>query len=162
MFIPEVSLIASLCRECTNCRSCTKSPRWLLLQDRPEDALNALRQVREGKFSPEEIEAELAMILHAVRTETKQLPIINIFRGTNATRTMIVVGSNVFMQASGQIFAQVYGALFVKSLGTVNPFTISVVLAVVNLCTAVAAMIMIDKVGRRLVNPPYHHSIGHR
>lgn len=122
----------------------------------------------------------MAMITHAVRAETTQLPFINIFRGTNLTRTIIVCGVNFFMQGSGQIFgaysghrrgedcrapfhrpvnmgitdmyplsAQVYGALFIRSLGTVNPFAMTVVIAAVNLATPVGAMILIDKVGRR-------------
>ena len=89
------------------------------------------------------------MISHAVRTESKQLPFINIFLGSNAKRTIIVVGVNIFMQSTGQIFAQVYGALFVRDIGTVNPFSITVTIAAVNLVTAVAAMFLIDKVGRR-------------
>lgn len=91
----------------------------------------------------------MAMITHAVRSEAKQLPFVNIFLGTNLTRTIIVCGVNFFMQGSGQIFTQVYGALFIRSLGTVNPFTMTVVIAAVNLVTSVVAMILIDKVGRR-------------
>ncbi|KAM0295982.1 hypothetical protein ACHAPM_010699 [Fusarium culmorum] len=47
------------------------------------------------------------------------------------------------------IFTSIYGALFVKSLGTVNPFTVTVVIAVVNSCTSLLAMVLTDKLGRR-------------
>lgn len=43
----------------------------------------------------------------------------------NLKRTLIVIGVNVFLQLTGQNFASVYGAIFIKSLGVVNPFTMA-------------------------------------
>lgn len=62
---------------------------------------------------------------------------------------MIVCGANFFFQATGQIFTGIYGAIYVKSLGTVNPFSITVAIAVVNVVTAFLAMALLDRAGRR-------------
>jgi len=107
--------------------------------------------LRKGKSTDEEIDAELAAIFQSTQQLHKRGSIRDIFRGTNLRRTMIVSGANFFFQATGQIFTGIYGAIFVKSLGTVNPFTITVTMAVVNVCTAFLAMILLDRVGRRYV-----------
>lgn len=76
----------------------------------------------------------------------------DIFRGPNMRRTLIVVGANVLMQAIGQQFTSIYGALYAKSLGTVNPFNVTIAIAVVNVATAWVAMTLIDRMGRRSVD----------
>lgn len=64
---------------------------------------------------------------------------------------MVVTGANFFLQSTGQIFTSIYGALYVKSLGTINPFNVTVIIAVVSTCTSLLAMVMTDKLGRRYV-----------
>lgn len=72
------------------------------------------------------------------------------FRGTvNLKRTFIVIGANFFLQGTGSTFASVYGALFVKSLNTINPFTITVSMAAINMVVGFAAMVGVDRIGRR-------------
>ncbi|KXJ90387.1 general substrate transporter [Microdochium bolleyi] len=125
------------------------SPRWLLMKDRPEEAMRVLRQLREGKFTDEQIEAEFATISHALQNTVAQGSFLDIWRGTNLRRTNIVIGANVFLQATGQLFISLYGALFVKSLGTVNPFTITCIIAATNVLTAGLSMLLTDRLGRR-------------
>jgi SP family sugar:H+ symporter-like MFS transporter len=105
--------------------------------------------LRSGKFTEEEIDEEFASIVQATGQLHQNGSFLDIFKGTNLRRTMIVAGANFFFQATGQIFTSIYGAIYVKSLGTVNPFTITVVIAVVNVCTAFLAMALLDRVGRR-------------
>ena len=107
--------------------------------------------LRQGKFSEEDINEELQAIFQSTQQLHKRGSLKDIFQGTNLRRTMIVCGANFFFQATGQIFTSIYGAIFVKSLGTVNPFTITVILAVVNVCTAFLAMTLLDRIGRRYV-----------
>ncbi|TPX12979.1 uncharacterized protein E0L32_006624 [Thyridium curvatum] len=126
-----------------------ESPRWLVLKDRPEDGMKALRQLRDGKFTDQEIEEEFAVIVAGIRQEVEQGSFQDIFKRDQFRRTMVVLGCNFLLQATGQIFTQMYGALFVKSLGTINPFTVTIILAVVNTLTAILAMVLTDKLGRR-------------
>lgn len=64
---------------------------------------------------------------------------------------MIVVGVNFFQQATGQAFASQYGAIFIKSLGTVNPFDMTLINGAVNCFGLVLSLTLVDKIGRRLV-----------
>lgn len=128
-----------------------QSPRWLLIKDRPKEAMRVLRLLREGKFTDEQIETEYATIVNALQNTVAQGSFKDIWRGTNLRRTYIVIGANVFLQATGQLFISLYGALFVKSLGTVNPFTITAVIAATNVSTAGLSMLLTDRLGRRLV-----------
>ncbi|KAH6664752.1 general substrate transporter [Plectosphaerella plurivora] len=125
------------------------SPRWLILKDRGDEAMTALRRFREGKYTEEEIQHEYRTIHDAVHKTVRQGSFVDIFRGTNLKRTYIVAGANFFLQATGQIFTSIYGAIYVKSLGTVNPFNITITIAVVNVCTSLLAMVLTDKLGRR-------------
>jgi MFS transporter, SP family, sugar:H+ symporter len=126
-----------------------QSPRWLILKDRQEEAMQSLRRLRAGKFSEEEIESEFRMMVIAIQQDRQKGTFFDIFRRQHIRRTIVVVGANFFLQGTGQNFTSIYGALFVKSLGTVNPFTITVTIAVVNTVTAFLAMMLLDRVGRR-------------
>lgn len=138
-------------RQVSELTMCHQSPRWLILKDRPEEAMAVLRELRAGKFTDADIEAEFAMILHKIQESQDQGTFLDIFQGTHRRRTGIVVGANFFLQATGQLFTALYGALFVKSLGTINPFTVTVIIALVNVCTAFLAMTLFDRLGRRCV-----------
>lgn len=111
--------------------------------------MRVLHELRDGKFSDEDIEAEFVMILHKIQASQEQGTFLDIFRSRHRRRTGIVVGSNFFLQATGQLFTSLYGAIYVKSLGTVNPFNITVTIALVNVATAFVAMTLFDRVGRR-------------
>jgi MFS transporter, SP family, sugar:H+ symporter len=132
-------------RKTDNCQS----PRWLILKDRHEEALESLRKFRVGKFSDEEIDIEFRGMVDSIQKNKQSGTFFDIFRRQHFRRTIVVVGANFFLQGTGQQFTSIYGAPFVKSLGTVNPFTITVVIAAVNVVTAVAAQIMLDRIGRR-------------
>lgn len=58
---------------------------------------------------------------------------------------------NFFQQATGQAFASTYGAIFIKDIGTVNPFTMTIVNAIVNLVMVFIGLYLTDRVGRRYV-----------
>jgi hypothetical protein len=35
------------------------------------------------------------------------------------------LGANIFLQLTGQNFVSVYGVIFIKSIGVINPFTMT-------------------------------------
>ncbi|KAM0292366.1 hypothetical protein ACHAPQ_008239 [Fusarium lateritium] len=125
------------------------SPRWLLTKDRTEEARAALGKLRQGKQTEAEIDEQFAALQYALEHETEQGKYIELFQGKNLKRTGIVVAMNFFQQATGQAFASTYGAIFIRDIGTVNPFTMTIVNAVVNLCSAFAGLYLVDRAGRR-------------
>ncbi|KAL0940279.1 vegetative cell wall protein gp1 [Colletotrichum truncatum] len=129
-----------------------ESPRWLAMQGRDEEALVALTKLREGKFIEEQIAAEMAHIRAGIDREVEKGTFKDMFHDKQVTkRTMSVIGVNFFLQATGSIFASVYGAIFVKQLGFINPFTVTMITSSINIVMCVCSMVLLDKMGRRNV-----------
>jgi len=59
-----------------------------------------------------------------------------------------VIGVNVFLQVTGQNFVSVYGSIFIKSLGVVNPFTMASINAAVSIVFVLITQAVTDKTGR--------------
>ncbi|RBR19952.1 hypothetical protein FVER53590_12263 [Fusarium verticillioides] len=126
-----------------------ESPRWLLTKDRTEEARDALGKLRQGKETEAEINESFSALQYALEHEPEQGNYLELFQGKNLKRTAIVVAMNFFQQATGQAFASTYGAIFIRDIGTVNPFTMTIVNAIVNLCSAFAGLYLVDRAGRR-------------
>lgn len=128
-----------------------ESPRWLAIQDRHEEAMHSLTRLRKGKFTEKEIQEEFRDMLLNLKHEREMEKgvLADIFKGFNLRRTLIVCMVNFFLQATGQAFASQYGALFIKGLGTVNQFTMSIIASAINCGISGVAMIMVDSIGRR-------------
>lgn len=88
-----------------------ESPRWLLKNGRVEEARKALTTYRQGKFTKEQIETEFSELEYALEHEIEEGKFMDIFKGNNLKRTVLVVFINFFQQATGQAFASQYGAI---------------------------------------------------
>jgi hypothetical protein len=77
------------------------SPRWLLSKDREEEALAALKRLRP-KADAEDgtCEAEIQTIRAALQEHVHKGPWIDLFRGTNLRRTMLVIVFYFYQQVS--------------------------------------------------------------
>ncbi|KAF9874435.1 vegetative cell wall protein gp1 [Colletotrichum karsti] len=129
-----------------------ESPRWLAMQGRNEEALVALTRLRRGKFTETQITEEMEHIRAGIDREVEKGTFKDMFRGKQTTkRTLSVMGVNFFLQATGSIFASVYGAIFVKQLGFINPFTVTIITSVINIFMCLGSMVLLDKMGRRNV-----------
>ncbi|KAF7550904.1 hypothetical protein G7Z17_g5393 [Cylindrodendrum hubeiense] len=126
-----------------------ESPRWLLRKNRVEDAWLNFRKLRDGAFSEEQMEAEFKELRTSLEQEVEQGKFAELFRGINLKRTLIAVGVNFFQQAGGQAFISQYGAVYVKSLGTINPFGFNLITASINIVTMVTILLWADLIGRR-------------
>ncbi|KAI5459034.1 general substrate transporter [Mariannaea sp. PMI_226] len=125
-----------------------ESPRWLLLKDRREDALESLRRLR-GSISQHDLEEELGLLEASLKEEQNQGTYRDLFRGSNLKRTLIAMGVNFFIQATGSPFTAAYGTLFVQSLHSINPFNFSIMSSCINTFCCLVAITITDKVGRR-------------
>ncbi|KAF4448945.1 hypothetical protein F53441_7714 [Fusarium austroafricanum] len=128
-----------------------ESPRWLLRQNRVEDARKSLEDIRKGAFTDEQIEAEFQELRVSLEQETEQGRLVELLRGLNFKRTLIVMVVNFFQQASGQAFMSQYGTIYVKSLGTINPFGFSLITSAINIVTITCILLWTDIIGRRVL-----------
>ncbi|RYP91456.1 hypothetical protein DL770_002395 [Monosporascus sp. CRB-9-2] len=125
-----------------------ESPRWLLIKGREEEARASLQALRQGKFSQAQIDAELEEQKASLAMDAEKGNLKEIFSGTNLKRTLIVIGVNVFLQLTGQNFSTVYGTTFIKSIGTINPFTMNSVNIAVNITMVLVTQLLTDITGR--------------
>lgn len=126
-----------------------ESPRWLLLNDRVDDALESLRKLRGSGTGTQTPEEEIVQLQTSLIEEQNKGTYADLFRGSNRKRTLIAMGMNFFMQATGSPFTAAYGTLFVQSLHSINPFKFSLMSSCINTFACLTAIYITDKVGRR-------------
>jgi SP family sugar:H+ symporter-like MFS transporter len=126
-----------------------ESPRWLLVRGYDDDALVSLRRIRRAEISDDDTLLELMMIKSEIESEKEKGTYADLFKGVNLKRTVIAVGVNFFQQATGQSFASQYGAIFVKSIGTISPFKANIGLSATNTFMCLVCLTLNDKLGRR-------------
>ncbi|KAK1479982.1 sugar transporter [Colletotrichum cuscutae] len=126
-----------------------ESPRWLLLRARVEEARKAHHLLREGTMSENDISNEFAKIQQSLLDEPEQGRTKELFQGVNRKRTAIAVGMSFFQQATGQAFASQYGAVWVKSLGTLKPFDVTLGSSALTTGLIITCLFLTDRVGRR-------------
>ncbi|RSH95517.1 hypothetical protein EHS25_000609 [Saitozyma podzolica] len=127
------------------------SPRWLISKGRSEEAVRVLIKVRPKEDGDNgSCEAEVAAIDEALQHQVDKGPWLDLFRGTNARRTMIASVVFAFAQFTGQAFTSQYGPRFYTTVGLGSmAFTYSLINSAIGLLTCGIAMIAMDRVGRR-------------
>ncbi|KAL7940728.1 general substrate transporter [Trichoderma barbatum] len=125
-----------------------ESPRWLLLQDREEEALRSLQTLRGSDPSYNALE-EIELLRLSLVEEHNKGRYSDLFRGTNRRRTLVAMGMNFFIQATGSPFTAAYGTLFVQSIGSFNPFNYSLMSSCINFFCCLVGISITDKIGRR-------------
>jgi MFS transporter, SP family, sugar:H+ symporter len=129
-----------------------ESPRWLLYRGRRDDSLEALKYLRYGGATDEEVETELELMDQATQQEREQhlaTSYSDCFKGSNGLRTLAAVGVQVLQQAQGNAFMTSYKVIFLKQLGMSQPLVIQVSSLCVSLLGTFLAFYLSDKLGRR-------------
>jgi MFS transporter, SP family, sugar:H+ symporter len=70
------------------------------------------------------------------------------FPSVNLKRTLIVIGTNIVVQSTGQVLYTQYGTLYIQSLGVVNPFTMTTINTAVSIPVMLVGQYLSDLVGR--------------
>lgn len=142
-----------------------ESPRYFVKKGKLEAAAKALANVRGQPIDSEYIQDELAEIIANNEYEMSVIPQTNYIGGwTNCFKGSITNGSSnlrrsilgilmqMMQQLTGINFIFYFGTIFFQSLGTIsNPFLISLVTTLVNVCSTPLSFWMIERLGRRTI-----------
>ncbi|CZR67082.1 related to transporter (major facilitator superfamily) [Phialocephala subalpina] len=125
-----------------------ESPRWLVRKGKEEKALTMMRYIygSNPSYAPER---ELALLKESLELEMEKGSWKDLVRGTNLRRTAIIFIISCGNQLTGQAFSTQYGTVFVKSIGTLNPYTFTLVANALGCLGPFMSWFLIEPVGRR-------------
>ncbi|KAL3459666.1 general substrate transporter [Aspergillus heterothallicus] len=121
------------------------SPRWLLSKDHDDDALASLRHLRPKEDAHNgNCEAELQEIRDSLHEEVHKASWMDLVRGSNLRRTLIVIACYFFQQATGQAFVSTYQTRFYQQNGFAeHAYTYPLISSVLGLAAVPMAMYFI-------------------
>ena len=124
-----------------------ESPRWLLAQDRRQDALGVLRRIRHEEHNPE---AELAEI-EAVHKMQAGVSYQDLFRPSVRPALVVGVGIAFINQMVGVNAVIYYAPTILKDAGFPSSAAILATtgVGILNMLVTLCALLLIDRVGRR-------------
>ncbi|ORX39558.1 putative glucose transporter [Kockovaella imperatae] len=142
-----------------------ESPRWYVKRGRVDAAARSLSIVRGQPTDSDFVQDELAEIIANHEYETELIPQGNYFeswfacfRGSvfnpqsNLRRTILGTSMQMMQQWTGVNFIFYFGTVFFTSLGTIsNPFLISLITTLVNVCSTPISFWTIERFGRRAI-----------
>ncbi|MCJ1241129.1 hypothetical protein MMC14_009133 [Varicellaria rhodocarpa] len=142
-----------------------ESPRYFVKKGKLEQAALALASVRGQPIESEYIQDELAEIIANHEYEQQVIPQTtylggwaNCFKGpitkgsSNVRRTILGIFMQMMQQLTGINFIFYFGTVFFQSLGTIsNPFLISLITTLVNVCSTPLSFWIIERFGRRRI-----------
>jgi len=139
------------------------SPRYFVKKGRVDDARMVLARLRGQPADSEYIEAELAEIVANAEYERQMIPSstwfsswANCFSGSlfksnsNVRKTILGTSLQMMQQWTGVNFIFYYSTIFLQSTGAIgNPFIISLIFTLVNVCSTPISFYTMERVGRR-------------
>ncbi|MCJ1338022.1 hypothetical protein MMC09_003306 [Bachmanniomyces sp. S44760] len=142
-----------------------ESPRYFVKKGKLEQAAKALANVRGQPVDSDFIQDELAEIIANHEYEMQVIPQTsyiggwtNCFKGSvflgssNSRRTTVGILMQMMQQLTGINFIFYFGTVFFTSLGTIsNPFLITLITTLVNVCSTPLSFWMVERFGRRFI-----------
>ncbi|OQU97664.1 hypothetical protein CLAIMM_03559 [Cladophialophora immunda] len=142
-----------------------ESPRYFVKRGNLDKATHALARLRGQPRGSELIQQELAEIVANHEYELRVIPQgsyfaswANCFKGSlfkpssNLRRTILGTSLQMMQQWTGVNFIFYFGTTFFTQLGTIqNPFLISLITTLVNVCSTPLSFWIIERFGRRSI-----------
>ena len=142
-----------------------ESPRYFVKRGKIDRAAESLATLRSQPRESEYVQQELAEIIANHEYELKIIPQgswasswMNCFKGSlfnpnsNLRRTILGTSMQMMQQWTGVNFIFYYGTTFFQSLGTIpNPFLISLITTLVNVCSTPISFWTVEHLGRRTI-----------
>ncbi|GFZ45611.1 High-affinity glucose transporter RGT2 [Saitozyma sp. JCM 24511] len=140
-----------------------ESPRWYVKRGRVDDATRSLSRIRGQPAESNYIQEELAEIIANCEYEQEVIPTGGYFSSwaacftgglrnpaSNLRRTILGTSLQMMQQWTGVNFIFYFGTTFFQTLGTIsNPFLISLITTLVNVCSTPLSFWTIERFGRR-------------
>jgi len=131
-----------------------ESPRFLLKKGREEAGRRALGRLLVRAPDSPEVDAEFEEIMATLEADRalgsgSYLDCFRNTEGKNGLRTWTGIMLQGWQQLTGINFIFYYGTTFFQTAGIANPFIITIIADVVNTCTTIVGIQLIDRVGRR-------------
>jgi sugar porter (SP) family MFS transporter len=142
-----------------------ESPRYFVMKGKLDQAARVLERLRDQPAGSELVQAELTEIIANHEYEMSVIPQngyfsswANCFKGglrnpsSNLRRTILGTSLQMMQQWTGINFIFYFGTTFFTQLHTINnPFLISLITTLVNVCSTPISFFIIEKVGRRTI-----------
>ncbi|KAF6799509.1 sugar transporter [Colletotrichum musicola] len=125
-----------------------ESPRWLLRKGRFDEAVDSIVYLRGAeKGYPAEREARL--IMDNIEASSTKGRWSEMLKGSNKRRTLVGMMAAASTQLTGQAFASTYGAVFLKQLNIMDPFSATMIKRGLIVGACVFVVVFVERIGRR-------------
>ncbi|CAI7615864.1 unnamed protein product [Penicillium viridicatum] len=128
-----------------------ETPRFLIKQDRYEEATKALARLRRMDMNDPAVVAELAEVQanHEYEMRLGKATYIEIVRGSLGKRLATGCAVQGLQQLAGVNFIFYYGTTFFQNSGIQNSFVITLITSIINVVSTFPGLYMVEKWGRR-------------
>ncbi|KAH6975317.1 hypothetical protein BKA56DRAFT_87590 [Ilyonectria sp. MPI-CAGE-AT-0026] len=129
-----------------------ESPRWLIREDRSEDATHALRLLhREDKeYDPAPVMRRIEDDLHRERASEATSGWMQLVTDPIERRKVVYsAGALVAQQINGIQWFYYFGTVFSKAIGLSDPFLMTLIVFIIQVFVVLAAVMLANKLPRR-------------